>query len=132
MFEGNGNSKLVYISGIQLEIKKEERWGYMIAGGIFLVSAAIMYTLGFELGINTFSSAIFFFILPSLFLLISSLLLYWWFVTRSYLLEMFTNFGKKVRIRSKNREDLIEIANAVELVKMGAVRLLQRRNKSFI
>ena len=133
MFEGSGNAKLVYISGIQmLEIKREERWGYLMAGGIFLVSAVVMYMFGVEFGIRSFLSAMFFFILPTVFLLISLLLLYWWFVTRSYLLELVTNFGKKVRIRSRNREDLVEIANAVELVKMGAVRMLQRRDKSFV
>ncbi|WP_202319852.1 hypothetical protein [Archaeoglobus neptunius] len=130
LFKSNGNSKLVYISGIQmLEIKKEERWGFLVAGGILGVSAAIMYLFGFEYGIKNFLAALFFFIMPTTFVLISMLLLYWWFVTRSYLLDMFTDFGRRLRIRSKNRDDLYEIANAVELVKMGAVRRLQRKER---
>uniref|UniRef100_A0A7C3ZN26 Uncharacterized protein n=1 Tax=Archaeoglobus fulgidus TaxID=2234 RepID=A0A7C3ZN26_ARCFL len=128
MFRSNGNAKLLYISGIQMvEIKKENRWGFLLSGSILLVSSAVMYLLGIEFGVGTFLSALMFFVIPTAFLLISLLLLYWWFVTRSYLLDMHTNFGKRLRIRSKSREDLYEIANAVELVKMGAVRMLQRR-----
>lgn len=109
------------------EIKKEYRWGFLAAGTIFLLCTAIMYLLGLWYGITNFMSAMLFFIIPTSFLLISVLLLYWWFVTRSYYLDLFTDFGRKLRIRSKNKEDLIEIVNAVELVKMGAVRMLQRK-----
>ncbi|MBO8180619.1 MAG: hypothetical protein H0Z19_09130 [Archaeoglobus sp.] len=133
MFRSNGNAKLLYISGIQMvEIKKENRWGFLIGGMILLVSSAIMYLLGLEFGVGSFSSALMFFVIPTAFLFISLLLLYWWFVTRSYLLDMHTNFGRKLRIRSKSKEDLYEIANAVELVKMGAVRMLQRKEKAFV
>lgn len=88
-----------------------------------------MYFLGLEFGASSFFSALMFFVAPTASLFISLLLLYWWFVTRSYLLDMHTNFGKKFRIRSKSKEDLYEIANAVELVKMGAVRMLQKKEK---
>jgi len=133
MFRSNGNAKLLYISGIQMvEIKKENRWGFLIAGTILLLSSTIMYLLGLEFGVRSFVSALTFFVMPTAFLFISLLLLYWWFVTRSYLLDMHTNFGRKFRIRSKSKEDLYEIANAVELVKMGAVRMLQRKEKAFV
>lgn len=133
IFLGTGNFKLVEIPSIQmLEIKKENRWGFLSAGSIFFIASLLMYVLGIEFGIQTFLSALLYFILPTLFLLVSLLLIYWWFITRSYLLEMFTDFGRKLRIRSKNKEDLFEIANAVELVKIGAVRMLQRRERSFV
>ncbi len=133
MFRSNGNAKLLYISGIQMvEIKKENKWGFFGGGLILLVSSAIMYILGLEFGVGSFASALMFFVLPTALLFVSLLLLYWWFVTRSYLLDMHTNFGRKFRIRSKNKEDLYEIANAVELVKMGAVRMLQRKEKQFV
>ncbi|AAB89990.1 MULTISPECIES: hypothetical protein [Archaeoglobus] len=133
MFRSNGNAKLLYISGIQMvEIKKENRWGFFAGGLIFLVSSAIMYLLGLEFGVGSFTSALMLFVLPTAFLFVSLLLLYWWFVTRSYLLDMHTNFGRKLRIRSKSKEDLYEIANAVELVKMGAVRMLQRKERQFV
>ncbi len=126
LVRSNGNLKLLYISGVQmLEIRKGERWGHFLAGCIFLVSSVIMYLFGVEYGIRTFTSALFFFIFPTIFLSLALILIYWWFVTRSYLLEISTDFGRKVKIRSKCREDLIEIANALELVKMGAVRRLQ-------
>ncbi len=132
LIKSNGNFKLLYVSGVQmLEIKKEERWGHLLAGIIFLVSSAIMYLFGVECGIRTFPSAFFFFILPTFFLSLALILTYWWFVTRSYLLEMSTNYGRKVKIRSKCREDLMEIANALELVKMGAVRRLQVRGEKW-
>ncbi len=130
--KSNGNLKLLYVSGVKmLEIKKEERWGHLLAGAIFLASSGIMYLFGVEYGIKSFSSALFFFILPTVFLSLALMLLYWWFVTRSYLLEMSTEFGGRVKIRSKCREDLVEIANAVELVKMGAVRRLQMRSEKW-
>ena len=130
MFRSDGDAKLLYISGIQMiEIKKENRWGFFVAGAILLANSAVMYFLGLEFGASNFFSALMFFVAPTASLFISLLLLYWWFVTRSYLLDMHTNFGRKFRIRSKSKEDLYEIANAVELVKMGAVRMLQKKEK---
>lgn len=133
LFKNDENAKLLYISGVQMiEIKKENKWGFLVGGGIFLLSSAMMYLTGVEFGIKNFISAFLYFVAPTFFLFISLLLLYWWFVTRSYLLELVTEFGKKVRIRSKEKNNLVEIANAIELIKIGAVRMLQRRERSFI
>lgn len=132
MFRSNGNLKLLYISGIQMiEIKKENRWGFLAAGSIFLISSAIMYILGIQFGLSSFVNAQLFLVMPSAFLLISLLLLYWWFATRSYRLDLYTDFGKMVRIRSYKHDDLVEIAKAIELVRMGALRMLQRKEKTF-
>jgi len=133
MFLGTGSFKLVNIPSIKMiEIRKENRWGFLSAGSIFFITSLVIYAFGIEFGVQTFLSALLYFVLPTLFLLVSLLLIYWWFITRSYLLEMFTDFGRRFKIRSKNKDDLFEIANAVELVKIGAVRELQKRERSFV
>ncbi|MEM1578102.1 MAG: hypothetical protein QXN34_01990 [Archaeoglobaceae archaeon] len=73
-------------------------------------------------------SAVLFFILPTVMLAISILLIYWWKLTKSFLLSLLMEFGKEVEIRSMNFENLLEIANAIELVRIGAVKRLQRKN----
>lgn len=42
MFRSDGDAKLLYISGIQMiEIKKENRWGFFVAGAILLANSAV-------------------------------------------------------------------------------------------
>lgn len=85
-----------------------------------------MYLLGILYDVTNFLSAIFFFVAPTSFLLVSLLLLYWWFATRSCL-DLFADFGRRLRIRGKNIEDLIENCQCGGTCKMGAVRVLQRK-----
>lgn len=126
LFESEEDVKIVYISGIKaIKICREEKWGFFIAGLTFLIASAILYS--FAPGINSFISAFLFFIVPTSMLGIGLLLIYWWSLTRSNVLNLSMDFGKEVKIRSKSFDDLIEIANAIELVRMGAVRKLPRK-----
>ncbi|MDK2875785.1 MAG: hypothetical protein PWQ22_195 [Archaeoglobaceae archaeon] len=126
LFESTDDVKIVYISGIKtIKIRKEERWGFLIAGLIFLLTSSILYSFAF--GIDSFISAILFFVLPTLMLAVGILFVYWWRLTRSNVLTLVMDFGKEVGIRSKNFGELVEIANAIELVRMGAVRKLPRK-----
>lgn len=129
LFESADEVKIAYISSIKtLKIKKDEKMGFLIAGLIFLFASIALFS--FLPRIDSFLSAVLFFILPTVMLVVSFLLIYWWNLTKSYLLSLFMEFGKEVEIRSKNFDNLLEIANAIELVKMGAVRrLTQRKNE---
>lgn len=126
LFESKEDVKIIHISGIKtIKIRKEERWGFLIAGSVFLLTSSILYS--FALGIDSFISAILFFVIPTSMLSIGLLLVYWWRLTRSNVLILSMDFGKEVEIRSKNFSDLVEIANAIELVRIGAVRKLPRK-----
>ncbi|MBE8539974.1 hypothetical protein [Geoglobus acetivorans] len=126
--DGNEDLKILYLSGVKMiQLKKENRWGHLISGLVFLVSSIILYSLGYIYGIGSFGSAIAFIVSPAAFLFTSFLMLYWWKVTRSYRLSIFTDFGKEVKIRSREHDGLVKIANAIELVRLGAVRRLQRK-----
>ncbi|MFN3384804.1 MAG: hypothetical protein ACK401_07925 [Archaeoglobaceae archaeon] len=126
LFESVEEVKIAYISGIKtLKIKRDEKMGFLIAGTIFLFASLALFSSLPR--IDSFLSAVFFFILPTVMLTISFLLIYWWKLTRSYLLSLFMEFGKEVEIRSQKFDDLLEIANAIELVKMGAVKRLPLR-----
>lgn len=125
---GNNELKILYLSCVKMvQLKKESRWGHLLAGAVFLVSAVILYGLAQFYGIESFVAAITFIVIPITFLLTGLVLLYWWFVTRSYRLSIFTDFGREIRIRSKENHGLIEIANAIELVRLGAVRKLHKK-----
>lgn len=128
LFESDDEVEVAYISSVKtLKIKRDEKVGFLIAGTIFLFASVTLFS--FLPRIDSFLSAVLFFILPTAMLTVSLLLIYWWKLTKSYLLSLFMDFGKEVEIRSKNFDDLLEIANAVELVRMGAVKkLTQRKN----
>ncbi|MCS7129965.1 MAG: hypothetical protein NZ872_00935 [Archaeoglobaceae archaeon] len=126
LFESKNDIKIVYIPGVRtIRIHKEEHWGFLTAGAIFLMTSTTLYSLA--LGINSFFSAIIFFVIPTAMLGIGLLLVYWWWLTRSNVLILSMDFGKDVRIRSSNLKDLIEIANAIELVRIGAVKRLPKK-----
>jgi hypothetical protein len=94
-----------------------------------ILLAASSLLLSFVPRIDSFLSAMIFFVLPVAMLGISFLLIYWWKLTRSYFLAITVDYGREFRIRSKSFEDLLEIANAVELVRIGAVKkLTQKKN----
>ncbi len=133
IFNGHEEAKIIHISDVRMmRIKREEKWGHATAGIIFLISSAILYLLGFVYGVADFTSAVLYFVVPTALLLSALILIYWWWITRSWLLTISMDFGKDVRVRSKDKEELLEIANAIELVKMGAVRRLQQRERSFV
>ncbi|MDI9609946.1 MAG: hypothetical protein QXQ38_02145 [Archaeoglobaceae archaeon] len=126
LFESKDDVKIVYISSVRtIKIRKEERWGFLIAGAIFLIASVILYSFAF--GIDSFFSAILFFVAPTTMLGISLILVYWWWLTRSNVLILSMDFGKDIGIRSSNFKDLVEIANAIELVRIGAVRRLPKK-----
>lgn len=126
LFESEDDIKIIYISGIRtLKIRKEERWGFLIAGAIFLIASIFLYS--FAPRIESFLSAILFFVIPTTMLAIALLLVYWWRLTRSNVLILSMDFGKDIGIRSSNFKDLVEIANAIELVRIGAVRRLPKK-----
>ncbi|MEM2071065.1 MAG: hypothetical protein QXE86_06695, partial [Archaeoglobaceae archaeon] len=104
-----------------------EKIGYVISGAIFLLASVVSFIFGILAGIATFTSALVYLILPIVFTFLSVLLIYWWYMTRSWLLILTTAFERDLKIRGKSLEDLTKIANAIELVKMGAVRRLQRK-----
>jgi len=126
LFESENDIKIMYISAIKtIRIRKEEKIGFLLSGILFILTSVPLYS--FAPRIDSFASAILFFILPTLMLALGLLLVYWWSLTRSNLLILSMDFGKDVGIRSKNIADLIEIANAIELVRMGAVRKLPKK-----
>lgn len=128
IINGRDEMKILYLSGVRMvQIKRESRWGYMLAGLIFLLSSLILYSLAILYGVKSFVSAMVLFVMPTTFFLIASIMIYWWNVTRSYRLSISTDFDKELVIRSKNHEELVEIANAIELVKLGAVRKLHKK-----
>lgn len=128
LFESVDEVKIAYVSAIKtIRVKRDEKIGFLMAGTIFALASLVLFS--FLPRIDSFFSAILFFILPTVMLTISTLLIYWWKLTRSFLLSLFMDYGKEVEIRSKNFDDLLEIANAIELVRIGAVRkLTQRKN----
>lgn len=126
LFESNDDIKIIYISGIKtIKIRKEEKWGFLIAGVAFLMNSAVLYSFAFQ--IDSFISAIIFFVIPTLLLALGLLLVYWWNLTRSNVLSLSMEFGKDIGIRSNNFSELVEIANAIELVRIGAVRRLSKK-----
>ncbi len=128
IFNSETGFRLIHVQDIRMvKIVKDEKWGFLIAGSAMLLSSVIAYLYAILHGVRDFASAVAFLILPSAMLLSSLLLLYWWFMTRSWILVATTEFGKDIKIRCTNVSDLFEIANAIELVKMGAVRKLLRR-----
>ncbi|MEM0215357.1 MAG: hypothetical protein QXU17_02910 [Archaeoglobaceae archaeon] len=126
LFESKEDIKIAYISAIKtIKIRKESKLGFLIAGVIFVLTSALLYSFAF--GIDSFISAILFFVLPTLMLAVGLLLIYWWKLTKSNVLILSMDFGKDVEIRSNNFSELVEIANAIELVRIGAVRKLPKK-----
>lgn len=128
LFESSEEVKITHISAIKnLKIRKDNKVGYLLSGMILLAASSLL--LSFVPRIDSFLSAMIFFVLPVAMLGISLLLIYWWKLTRSYFLVITVDHGGEFRIRSKRFEDLLEIANAVELVRIGAVKkLTQKKN----
>ncbi|MEM0203239.1 MAG: hypothetical protein QXO16_04565 [Archaeoglobaceae archaeon] len=128
LFESADELKIAPISAVRtIRIKRDEKLGFLIAGMIFAFASLVLFS--FLPHIDSFLSAVLFFILPTVMLTTSTLLIYWWKLTRSFLLSLLMEYGREVEIRSKNFDDLLEIANAIELVRIGAVRkLTQRKN----
>lgn len=128
LFESKDDIKIVYISAIKtIKIRREEQLGFLIGGIIFVLTSAFLYL--FAPKIDSFISAILFFVLPTLMLAIGLLMTYWWNITRSNVLILSMDFVKDVEIRSKSFKDLVEIANAIELVRIGAVRKLSKKGE---
>lgn len=126
LFESKEDIKIAYISAIKtIKIRKESKMGFLIAGLTFVLTSAFLYSFAF--GIDSFISAILFFVLPTLMLAVGLLLVYWWKLTKSNVLVLSMDFGKDVEIRSNNFSELVEIANAIELVRIGAVRKLPKK-----
>uniref|UniRef100_A0A7J2TIC8 Uncharacterized protein n=1 Tax=Archaeoglobus fulgidus TaxID=2234 RepID=A0A7J2TIC8_ARCFL len=129
VFEGSEEVKIIHIPTIKnLKIQKDNKVGYLISGAVlFFTSLAL---LSFAPRIDSFISALVFFVLPIGILGVSSLLVYWWKLTKSYFLSLVVEYGKEIKIRSKNFSDLLEIANAIELVRIGAVKKLTQKKNS--
>ncbi len=129
IFESRGSLSVVHLDDIKmLKVEKSEKIGYVVSGAIFLLASAVSFVFGILAGIGTFTSALVYLILPIVFTFLSIMLIYWWYMTRSWLLVLTTAFERDLKIRGKSLEDLTKIANAIELVKMGAVRRLQRKD----
>ena len=128
IFDSQKGFRLVHVQDIRMvNIVKDEKWGFLIGGSAMLTTSLVAFVYGAAHGFSSFASAVFFFVLPSAMLLAAMLLIYWWYMTRSWILVVTTEFGKDIKIRCTNVADLFEIAKAIELVKMGAVRKLLRR-----
>ncbi|MET1124828.1 MAG: hypothetical protein ABWW66_06150 [Archaeoglobaceae archaeon] len=128
IFNSDEGMRLLMLDDVRmLKLVKDEKLGYLISAASMLATAIFAFAFGFLHGIDNYSSALAFFVAPLGLTLTSAFLFYWWLNTRSWVLSFVTDYGKEVRIRCPDVGELLEIANAVELIKFGAVRKLQKR-----